>query len=358
MNHFNYKIRVAVNIGMLLLLLIFTLQNTSSLLTFYPESATTLYIHSLLFNSLVLLAIAIHNLYLIPQLLFKKRKILYCCSFLLLLLLTTIASSAYMQYLLAHYPESDLNHFSVFAIEFVLIHTPFIAYYSLAFVHVLFYIMLFGIPNIIRRLYTHNKTLQLSKSEQLKAELQVLKAQINPHFLFNMMNSIYALSLKKSDDTPEVILKLSEIIRYNLYETNVPAVLLTKELHIIENYIALECIRLNYPEKIKWENRLSAQDMMISPMLLLPIVENAFKHGIDSNTAQGYIHMKAYNNAEAFIFECANNYKKKNNISTHSGLGLSNLKRRLQLIYPEKHHLYIQQTDTTFEIRLEIKIAR
>lgn len=280
---------------------------------------------------------------------------LYFVALAFLIITTTIAGSIYLQYLFAAYPKSELGNFTIFAIDFRAKNNSFIEHYFIAFVHSFLFIAGFATAFIIRYLFLSNKNLQLTKEEQLKAELSLLKAQVNPHFLFNMMNSIYSLSLNKSDEAPEIILKLSEILRYNLYETANHFVLLSKELHITQTYLALEAVRLDNPQKISFQNDVQSRDIVIAPMLILPIVENAFKHGIDSDIAQGFITMKAYDSPEHFTFECSNNYKKKDPKIESSGLGLDNLRRRLQLIYPGKHTLKINQTDTTFDVVLQIK---
>lgn len=353
-NSKKHVLRIGLNIGMIALIMFFTLANTQTLISTNPKDAIGLYIHTILFNGIVFLAIGINNLYLIPQLLFDKKRILYFVSLVFLVITATITSSIYLRYLFAAYPHSELGNFTIFAIDIQVENNPFIEDYFITFVHTLLFLTGYTIASIIRHLYIRNKNLKLTKEEQLKAELSLLKAQVNPHFLFNMMNSIYSLSLNKSDDAPETILKLSQILRYNLYETAAQFVLLSKELHIIQTYLELEYIRLDNPEKITLENKVQSRDIMITPMLLLPIVENAFKHGIDSNISQGFINIKAYDSSAYFIFECSNNYKKKDKTSEGSGLGLDNLRRRLQLIYPGKHALKINKTDTTFEVILQI----
>ena len=341
---------------MIALIMFFTLSNTQTLVLANPKDAIGLYVHTIVFSSIVFLAIGINNLYFIPQLLFNKKRILYFVGLAFLIITATVTSSIYLRYLFATYPNSELGTFTIFAIDFQIKNNPFIEYYFVTFVHTLLFLTGYAIASIIRHLYIRNKKLQLTKEEQLKAELSLLKAQVNPHFLFNMMNSIYSLSLNKSDDAPETILKLSQILRYNLYETAAHFVLLSKELQIIQTYLELEYIRLDNPEKITFEDNVRSRDIMITPMLLLPIVENAFKHGLDSNISQGFINIKAYDNAAYFIFECINNYKKKDKTREGSGLGLDNLRRRLQLIYPGKHILKINKTDTVFEVILQIKI--
>lgn len=349
-------LRAGLNIGMIALIMFFTLSNTRTLVLSHPEDAIRLYGHTILFHGIFFLAIAVNNHYLVPQLLFRKKKSVYFAAFAFLIVTTTIISSSYLRYLFATYRDSEMGHFTILAIDLQADSSPFLEHYFITFVPTLVFLAGFAIACITRHLYTRNKHLQLRKEEQLKAELSLLKAQVNPHFLFNMMNSIYSLSLNKSDEAPEVILKLSEILRYNLYETAAPFVLLSKELHILQTYLELESIRTERAEKITLRNEVRSGDIMIAPMLILPIVENAFKHGMDSAIAQGFLHLRTYDSATHFMFECSNNYKKKDRASGSSGLGLENLRRRLQLLYPGKHDLKITRTDSTFDVILQIKI--
>jgi two-component system LytT family sensor kinase len=349
-------IRPVLNVCLLLFLAQLTLSNTKNLVMAYPQDASLLYLHAIAFNAITVLAIAFNNLYLIPQFLFKRKNVaLYLLCLLVLLLLAIIAGSAYLQYLFAAYPPAVLSDFTILAMEFYAAGDVFLERHLVALFPTLSYVLLFGLAFILRHLYTSNKKLRLSKEAQLKAELSLLKAQVNPHFLFNMMNSIYSQALTKSDDAPATILKLSEILRYNLYESSGASVPLSKELQMIQTYLELEHIRLENPEKVSFEQQVEDAERSIAPMLLLPIVENAFKHGMGSNIAQGFIHIYASDEPDCFTFECINNYKQKLTKSEHSGLGLENLRRRLQLIYPNRHSLDLDVTDTLFTVRLNIK---
>jgi two-component system LytT family sensor kinase len=349
-------IRAVLNVCLLLFLAQLTLSNTKNLVMAYPQDASLLYLHAIAFNAITVLAIAFNNLYLIPQFLFKRKKVaLYLLCLLVLLLLAIITGSAYLQYLFAAYPPAVLSDFTILAMEFYAAGDVFLERHLVALFPTLSYVLIFGLAFILRHLYTSNKKLRLSKEAQLKAELSLLKAQVNPHFLFNMMNSIYSQALTKSDDAPATILKLSEILRYNLYESSGASVPLSKELQMIQTYLELEHIRLENPEKVSFEQQVEDAERSIAPMLLLPIVENAFKHGMGSNIAQGFIHIYAADEPDCFTFECINNYKQKLTKSEHSGLGLENLRRRLQLIYPNRHSLDLDVTDTLFTVRLNIK---
>ncbi len=191
-----------------------------------------------------------------------------------------------------------------------------------------------------------NTELQLKKQQ-----LNYLKMQIHPHFLFNTLNTLYGFALQKSNKTPEMILKLSNLLDYLLYQTDKPLVPLVDELKHIEDYIALEKMRFNDTLEISLEVDLKNTDLTIPPMLLLPFIENSFKHGTLLNGKLRIdIHLKS--NAENICFKITNS--KKNNSITEKGIGLENIKKRLLLLYPNRHKLDLQDNAETFNIKLSL----
>ena len=181
------------------------------------------------------------------------------------------------------------------------------------------------------------------ENQRLSAELSFLRSQINPHFLFNSLNSIYSLAYQRSDTTPEAILKLSEIMRYRLYECNDNRVSLAKELQYLQNYIDLQKIRFSNKAFIDYKIDGQVDGQQIVPLLLIPFIENAFKHGI-ANDPLTPIHLLVEVDAAQLHFYIQNK-KHTNNRDPLGGIGLSNVKRRLDLLYPGKYKLDI--TDTT-----------
>jgi len=175
------------------------------------------------------------------------------------------------------------------------------------------------------------------EKEKVKAELDFLKAQINPHFYFNTLNNLYGLALLKSDKAPDAILKLSEIMEYVIYDARTEQVPLEKEVEYLKNYIELECLRLEAGAKVNMEVKGELVGFQIAPLLLLPLVENAFKHGT-SNPENINIDILLAINSETRKL----NVLVKNNFEEHSkkqGLGIENLKKRLALIYPNRYQL-------------------
>jgi two-component system LytT family sensor kinase len=191
---------------------------------------------------------------------------------------------------------------------------------------------------------------QLQLKEQ---ELKFLKMQIHPHFLFNTLNTLYGLSLKKSEKTPEMILKLSNLLDYILYQVDKPLVLLKDEINHIEDYISLEKSRFQDSLKIMFNKNIIDDKLEIAPMLLLPFVENAFKHArqIDG-VVKINITLKVDKNELNFRVE--NSAIKKEH--SKSGIGLENIKKRLEMLYPEKHILEISQNGELFKVNLKIAI--
>lgn len=190
------------------------------------------------------------------------------------------------------------------------------------------------------------------ENQRLSAELSFLKSQINPHFLFNSLNSIYSLAYQKSDTTPDAILKLSEIMRYMLYECNDNKVDLAKELQYLQNYIDLQKLRLGNKAYIDFSVEGNVTNQKIVPLLLIAFIENAFKHGI-SNDEASPIKMQVSVNKEHLQF-IIQNKKHTNNMDAVGGIGLSNVKRRLDLLYPGNYNLEIRDEKHTYTTELSL----
>ena len=194
------------------------------------------------------------------------------------------------------------------------------------------------------------------ENEKLNAELRFLKAQINPHFLFNTLNNLYALAFSQSPKTTEVIAKLSEMMRYMIYDSNHPKVPLGKEIAYMENYIGLEKLRLNQPIPIEFSTDGDLESLQIVPLILIAFLENAFKHGVNSNTPNAWISINIAQHGSKIIYTIANSKNAKAN-HDHSGFGLQNVQRRLELSYPDKYKLEIQNDPLEYRVRLELNLA-
>jgi len=190
------------------------------------------------------------------------------------------------------------------------------------------------------------------ENQRLTAELSFLKSQINPHFLFNSLNSIYSLAYQKSDTTPEAILKLSEIMRYMLYECNDNKVELTKELQYLQNYIDLQKIRFGNKAFINFEVNGEVTNQHIVPLLLISFIENAFKHGV-ANDPIAPIVLKI-NLTDDHLYFFIQNKKHSHNRDASGGIGLINVRRRLDLLYPNKYNLEIRDEADTYTVQLSL----
>ena len=196
------------------------------------------------------------------------------------------------------------------------------------------------------------------KSENLNSELKFLRSQINPHFLFNALNNIYSLSLIKSEKTPDVILKLSDMLRYIIYDCNGDRVPLGKEINYIKNYIDLQKLKDDQMTNIEVNFEDTDLKCMISPMILIPFIENSFKHSKIEDIENGWIKLKIENVDNQLMFSIGNSMPKDNFTKDKiGGVGLENVKRRLTLLYPNKHELNIKQTKKEFLVELKISMC-
>lgn len=193
--------------------------------------------------------------------------------------------------------------------------------------------------------------------EKLFTELAFLKAQINPHFLFNSLNSIYSLATKKSDSAPEAIIRLSKIMRYVLDEAESERVALSSEIDHISDYIELQKLRLTKHTKLSFSVQNNTQHASIEPMLLVPFVENAFKYGVDSANPS-VISIKIQVDKHALTFKSTNTIANKTglNLEKESGIGLKNVKRRLDLLYPNTHTLDVLAEENLYAVTLTLKL--
>jgi LytS/YehU family sensor histidine kinase len=201
--------------------------------------------------------------------------------------------------------------------------------------------------------------LKLNTELKLKeAELKLLKAQIHPHFLFNTLNNLYGLTLEKSDKAPDLVLRLSDILDYILYRCNEPSVLLSDEIENLKNYIEIE--RIRYSEKLKMDVDfpLQTNNFKIVPLIILPFIENAFKHGVSNYPGVAFVNTKINLLDNTLIFKIENSKNPVRKIeSGHSkGIGLQNARKRLELLYPNKYILKIDEKDKTYSVNLTLQL--
>ncbi len=240
-------------------------------------------------------------------------------------------------------------------------------YPLISFVDFPYYMFSFHFPALLMYFFKTNKEQEYEREkihqlekEKIATELKYLKAQLNPHFLFNTLNNLYSYVITKSPKAPDMVLQLSEILDYILYRSQQPSVPLIEEINTIENYIALEQIKYGERLQVIFHKNLSKNRISIAPLLLLSIVENAFKHGVREHIIKPKIKIELQQYDSEIIFCVWNtnmdtehdndpdNYK--------NGIGLTNIKRQLDLLYPQKHKLEIDESYSFFNLKLILKI--
>ncbi|AZI24506.1 MAG: sensor histidine kinase [Pedobacter agri] len=289
----------------------------------------------------------INYIFLIPGLIKRRKKYwLYILSFFALIAIAALLKTAIAVLNpeeLLHYTmegkahEMSVNNFAVnsaFSTGFFLVSSCIIK----------FTIDWFSSERIQRNL----------ESERREMELQFLKSQLNPHFLFNSLNNIYSLAYQKSDKTADAIMKLSEIMRYMIYESNTPTVALNKEVDYLTNYIELQKIRFKDGAFIELTLNGEIDDQKIVPLMLISFVENAFKHGV-VNDPENPVKINIIANQKILHFSVINK-KNQQNKDAQGGVGLTNVERRLQLVYPDRYKLNVVNSATHYTCELMIDI--
>ncbi|MEI6683820.1 MAG: histidine kinase [Bacteroidota bacterium] len=281
-------------------------------------------------------------LYLIPYFLLRKRLPEY---FLMLLVGLLVISGLNIIFILT---TADLVEHH---------HHPF-SFWRTALFPIYPAVMAFALSGTLRitmAWFNNERQKKEMEAEKLSSELAFLKSQVNPHFLFNILNNICSLARKKSDETENAIIKLSQIMRYMLQDSKDEKVSLGKEVEYLQSYIELQRLRL--PEQVKIEFTTEGQPDLysIEPLLLIPFVENAFKHGVSyQGSSVIEIHLQVM--GKALLFSVKNNIAKQREGAAEqgSGIGLKNVIRRLELLYPGKHQLSISDDGQRYEVVLNI----
>ena len=194
-----------------------------------------------------------------------------------------------------------------------------------------------------------------ARKEKTQTELAFLKAQINPHFLFNSLNTIYGLALTKDDQTEEAVVLLSDLMRYMLYESDTDQMPLTREVEFLEKYIALHRMRLSTKKNISIQFHVEGcvESVKVEPLLLAPFVENAFKHGI-SYREESWVRIHLSVTRDRVVFAVENSRHPGGKKVESSGIGLANTKQRLQMLYPNRHTLHIAEGHTVYSTSLTL----
>lgn len=212
---------------------------------------------------------------------------------------------------------------------------------------------------LLRYWYNQKQQIAEAQKQKITAELELLKSQVHPHFLFNTLNNLYSYTLHQSPKAPEIVLKLSNLLRFMIYESNAEKIPLKKEIALLQQYIELE--QLRYGERLDISISISGDlsEKEIAPLLLLPLVENAFKHGASNQVEQSWISFDIHITGDEMKFKLVNSKDKelKQEEKTTGGIGLGNVKKRLELLYPAKYKLDISEDVDVFVVSLQLQLA-
>nr|WP_319270333.1 histidine kinase [uncultured Draconibacterium sp.] len=294
------------------------------------------------------------NYFLVPRFLWEKRYGLF-----FLFSLYTLLTGVWLSFLIVFYAllyilknKATIDP-SVLHPELQVISLNFIVFFAIA------------VKQVKRAFFIQQEKNELERKKlktELKlkeAELKLLKAQIHPHFLFNTLNNLYGLTMEKSDEAPGLVLRLSEILDYILYRCNEKRVLLFDEIANLQNYIEIEKLRYSQKLSIDIDFPEETNNLQIAPLLLLPFVENAFKHGVSQNPGVARItaSLKTRHTSMEFRIENSINPAKTLQNNHSKGIGLQNVKKRLELLYPQKYKLEIDEKEATFSVTLSLQLA-
>lgn len=280
-------------------------------------------------------------------------------------------------YLIPKYlAKGDLNKyflwigFSILCLVFLLIGAQFqlrslvkemtgmmtMIHYLFSLVLFLFVLIISNGSKIVETWYDIEREAQEMRLQKVGLELSLLKSQINPHFLFNTLNSIYVLSEQKSEKTGDAIIQISNMMRYVLFETHYDFVPLKQEINYIKSYIEMQALRLPKNIQVDFKMDLSCEDLFIAPMLLIVFIENAYKHGANTHE-QTFVTIKLKTTQEELILFTQNRiFNNLNLVEPNSGHGLENVQKRLEISYPNRHQLDITRDSELYTLHLRIKI--
>ena len=276
------------------------------------------------------------NLYILfPKFLFKRNYLVY-----LLLLVLTIGLGAFILWFII--PSANANF-----------NLPLFQH----FINLFFIVVITSSFKFFREYSRKQALLIKAENEQLKTELALLKSQVNPHFLFNTLNNLYGLiTQNQNQQASDVTLKLADLMRYLLESSKTDLVNLNKEIQFIDDYLSLEKIRLSQKTDINFKVSGMNKELFVAPLLFIPLVENAFKHGLNTISADSFAYFSLSAQGNELFFEAINSVEESTKNSEKSGTGLENLKKRLQLMYSQKHQLDIEQTANQFKVILHIQL--
>ncbi|WP_020533220.1 sensor histidine kinase [Flexithrix dorotheae] len=333
----NYK-EIAYQVVIILVLFIFFAYNQTGSLHFTIYSLLEL--RNVAFFGNYIGAAIIINYVLLPNFYYKKREILFFISVVILITLVILIDEYVLEQI--YYPDTRGTYFPGFL--FTLIETLPVIIITVAF----------------KFAWDFNR--KQSEIEKLKtlvkeSELQFLKSQINPHFLFNNLNNLYAHAIKKSSKTPSIILELSSVLRYMLYDCKENFVPLAMEIKNLKGFTTLYELQIGQRGSVQFHTEIPSADYAISPLILIVFIENAFKHSTESQSKNILIDIQVKVSESGLLtFTCDNSFLPDYGQKDHSGIGLENVKKRLLLLYPKAHLLNIKGEKNTYHVELKMQL--
>jgi len=295
------------------------------------------------------------NYYQIPQLLYKKRYLRFTISFLVSVYVLSALARISVVYIAEPLVRTNFEQESIVEI---LTDTSYL--FAIYFTSTYVYAFVMMLIRTVKIRFEERHKIQLLQKEKVTNELKFLKGQIQPHFLFNTLNNLYALTLAKSDLAPQIVLKLSELLDFILYQSDQTTIPISKEIELLEGFIELESLRYGDKVAVNFKHTSERDNIQVSPLLLLPLIENAFKHGVSGSIQKAEINMNLKVTSKALVFEIYNT-KPVQPVSQNlkgSGIGTANLRRQLALNYPDAHHLEIEETSEYYKVNLELNLNR
>ena len=306
------------------------------------------YIYTICFVITLIIPVSINLYFLIPNYLKKEKNIAFSLFFVLNLIVFSELNPLFFE---------------------LIVNTFFNDYYFISYHHkveIYFIFFIFFTLSSLSKLgeewvylnQIENKVLKAQKQE-IENQLYYLKGQINPHFLFNSLNVLYSLAIDKKEEITNAILQLSDILRYVIYDVETDKIPLNKEIDLIKNYIAFEKNRHIKNSKISFTHNVN-EELEVYPMLLLPIIENSFKHGLKSGVKNPFVNIDLHENNNLLTFKLSNNFKQKNTLknTNYNGIGLKNIQENLTLIYPNQHTFKTEINDGVFTVKLTLELKK
>ncbi|GAB5399399.1 MAG: histidine kinase [Aureisphaera sp.] len=294
------------------------------------------------------------NYYQVPKLLFKKKYISFALSLIASIYVLSVIARCGIVYVAEPFFRDDFTQESIWEI---LWDVPYL--FAVYFPAIYIYAFIMLIIKTIKKRFEVRHEMEVLQKEKAKSELKFLKAQIQPHFLFNTLNNLYALTLAKSDLAPEVVLKLSELLDFILYQSDQPTIAIEKEIELIQGFLDLESLRYGDGLDLVFEHSVDESNTQIAPLLLLPLVENAFKHGSSgsSGNAKIHIHLLTQDRTLSFsVFNSKPDHKEADYDRDKLRIGTANLKRQLELNYPKRHQLEAKDAKDSYWVKLSIDL--